>query len=415
MQTHDQFEQICALAACGDIGIEESERLKAHLDGCVTCSGVFADLRQIHAEFLPAHKAFKVVGGAEADLKLRRAILERASRAGAQFSEAAQLCSQIKSVPLHAWSSRLWLSTAAAVLLVCIAIGPPMFERARRRFTWRNNVPAESEIALHASAVSKPQTVAPAELAQAKERISTLEKWLRESRATQAVLRADLQEAEGRENALQKGKSDSTQLIAGLNTQLETNRADRARIEAELKGVQASEATHAAITTVQQQEIRELNARLEQRDNSLDRERDLLSAGREIRDLIAARNLHIIDVYDTDGNGKTSRAFGRVFYTEGRSLVFYAYDLNSQQRDAAKYAFYVWGKRDGSPHDIKSLGKLSKDDQTQKRWVLTITNPKILAEIDSVFVTLEPADRLGTKPSGKPLLSAFLNSPPNHP
>jgi len=33
--------------------------------------------------------------------------------------------------------------------------------------------------------------------------------------------------------------------------------------------------------------------------------------------LVAARNLHIVDVYDADPSGKRQRAFGRVFYTEG--------------------------------------------------------------------------------------------------
>jgi hypothetical protein len=78
-------------------------------------------------------------------------------------------------------------------------------------------------------------------------------------------------------------------------------------------------------------------------------------------------------------------------------------------------AFYVWGKRDGAPQNVKSLGRMSKDDQAQKRWALAITDPNVLAEIDSVFVTLEPADNGAKGPSGKPLLSAFLGSPANHP
>jgi hypothetical protein len=120
-------------------------------------------------------------------------------------------------------------------------------------------------------------------------------------------------------------------------------------------------------------------------------------------------------VYDTDGHGKTSRAFGRVFYTEGKSLVFYAYDLSPQHPENSKYAFYVWGKRDGAPQMAKNLGALTKEDQAQKRWVLTITDPKVLAEIDSVFVTLEPTGQAGARPSGKRLLTAFLNTAANHP
>src|SRR4029077_2572333 len=133
--------------------------------------------------------------------------------------------------------------------------------------------------------------------------------------------------------------------------------------------------------------------------------------------LISARNLHIIDVYDTDNRGKTTRPFGRVFYTEGKSLVFYAYDLAPGHSEAGTYAFYVWGKKDGDPHLVRNLGPFATDDKAQKRWVLTITDPKALAEIDSVFVTLEPANqkRVGQPPSGKRLLSAFLGTPANHP
>src|SRR5260370_34462599 len=137
--------------------------------------------------------------------------------------------------------------------------------------------------------------------------------------------------------------------------------------------------------------MKNLNARLTQQSASIEGERQLSSVGRDIRDLIAARNLHIIDVYDTDSRGKTTRAFGRVFYTEGKSLIFYAYDLSLGHTDAGTYAFYVWGKKDGDPHLLRNLGPFAKDDRAQKRWVLTITDPRVLAEIDSVIITLQPA------------------------
>ena len=140
-----------------------------------------------------------------------------------------------------------------------------------------------------------------------------------------------------------------------------------------------------------------------------------MAAGREIRDLIAARNLHIIDVYDTNGEGKMQKAFGRVFYTEGKSLVFYAYDLGTHRGATEKYAYYAWGKRDANERGIRKLGIFYNDDQIQKRWVLQITDPHVLSEIDSVFITLEPTDKPGLHPSGKKLLSAYLGSPANHP
>jgi hypothetical protein len=224
-----------------------------------------------------------------------------------------------------------------------------------------------------------------------------------------------MEAAEHRADALGQSSADANRLVVELRQQLDAAHTAQAKTEVEFADLRSVQGTNEAVTLVQEQEIQALNQKLREQSASVEREGQLLSAGREIRDLIAARDLHIIDVYDTDAHGKTSRAFGRVFYTEGKSLVFYAYDLSPQHPENSKYAFYVWGKRDGTPRMTKNLGALAKDDQAQKRWVLTITDPRVLAEIDSVFVTLEPTGRVRERPSGKSLLTAFLGTAPNHP
>jgi hypothetical protein len=67
---------------------------------------------------------------------------------------------------------------------------------------------------------------------------------------------------------------------------------------------------------------------LEARNKTIDEQQELLAHDRDIRELIGARDLYIAEVYDVDGNGKIRKPFGRVFYTRGKSLVFYAYDLD---------------------------------------------------------------------------------------
>jgi hypothetical protein len=254
------------------------------------------------------------------------------------------------------------------------------------------------------------------EASQLRDGKAALEEALRSSQAEQAVLRKQLDEEQHRSITLVQDKIESARAIAELQQQLELSRANQTKVEIELAKLQSVQGTSEAVTIAQQQEIVSLNEKLADQSTSIDRERQLLSAGRDIRDLISARNLHIIDVYDTDSRGKTTRAFGRVFYTEGKSLVFYAYDLASGHAEAGTYAFYVWGKKDGDAHLLRNLGPFAKDDQAQKRWVLTITDPRVLAEIDSVFVTLEPSDqKKAGRPSGKRLLSAFLGTPANHP
>src|SRR5262249_21971972 len=150
-----------------------------------------------------------------------------------------------------------------------------------------------------------------------------------------------------------QNSDNARRTIGDLREQLDAAHAAQVKTEAELTNLRSERSTNEAVALLQEREIQALNQKIVQQSSSVDRERELLSAGREIRDLIAARNLHIIDVYDTDSHGKTRRAFGRVFYTEGKSLVFYAYDLSDQHPENNKYAFYVWGKRDSVPKMAK--------------------------------------------------------------
>jgi hypothetical protein len=162
-------------------------------------------------------------------------------------------------------------------------------------------------------------------------------------------------------------------------------------------------------------EVHDLSEKANTQSASLDRERDLLSHGREIRDIIGARNLHIIDVYDTGSEGETKKPFARAFYTEGKSLVYYAYDLPQRRVDEGKFSYVAWGQSNGNKQSIKKIGILFHDDQTQRRWSLNFADPKVLSEIDSVFITLERNDEDLAQPRGKRLLTAFLATAPNHP
>ena len=60
--------------------------------------------------------------------------------------------------------------------------------------------------------------------------------------------------------------------------------------------------------------------------------------------------------------GRTSKSSGRIFYTEGKSLIFYAYDLDDKPVVDAKYSYQAWGERLGQPASVKSLSVLYVDD-----------------------------------------------------
>jgi hypothetical protein len=127
------------------------------------------------------------------------------------------------------------------------------------------------------------------------------------------------------------------------------------------------------------------------------------------RYLMAACNLHIVDVFDTNGRGNTSSAFGRIFFfTENQQLIFNAYDLNESRLRDAKYSYHIWRQKEGPGQRARSLGIFYSDDKSQRRWAFKYDDPKVLSEIDSVFVTLEPSDSNHDGPCGQKLLYAYL-------
>jgi anti-sigma-K factor RskA len=79
----------------------------------------------------------------------------------------------------------------------------------------------------------------------------------------------------------------------------------------------------------------------------------------------------------------------------------------------AKRGFQVWAVPEASKNSSRSLGWLRVDAKAQGRWVLKVENPELVKQINSVFVTLEPAAG-GKQPSGPKMLYAYLGAA-NHP
>jgi hypothetical protein len=218
--------------------------------------------------------------------------------------------------------------------------------------------------------------------------------------AGQSALQDQLNQRNVQIDSLQSQAQGDTQSSADLRTQV-------AQLQQRIIDGQAALAAN-------ELRVRDLNDQLTTQNASLDRERQMLTAGRDVRDLMGARNLHIIDVHDANGAGNNRKSFGRVFYTEGKSLIFYAFDLDDKKVLNANYTFEAWGERLGQPSSVKSLGVLYVDDKTQRRWSLKVEDPQQLSEINSVFVTPEPRKGEGDKPHGEKILYAFLGEA-NHP
>jgi hypothetical protein len=200
---------------------------------------------------------------------------------------------------------------------------------------------------------------------------------------------------------------------AQLLDQLKGREALLEDAKTELARITETRAQDQSSAVGQQVRINQLSEQLRVAKADLDLERQLAQAGKDVRDLMGARQLHVVDVRDTDPSGMASKAFGRVFLTEGKSLIFYAFDLNENRVANARHTFEVWGQKEGKTSSTKSLGFLYADDKTTRRWALKVENPELVKEIDTVFVTVEPSGG-ATKPTGQRMLYAYLGEA-NHP
>ena len=88
--------------------------------------------------------------------------------------------------------------------------------------------------------------------------------------------------------------------------------------------------------------------------------------GKDIPELVAARQLHAIDVRDTDPNGNPSKSVWTRFSNRtGQSFTFYAFDLSDNRVLNAKPGFQVWAVPEGGKNSARSLGMLHVDPKAQ--------------------------------------------------
>jgi hypothetical protein len=202
----------------------------------------------------------------------------------------------------------------------------------------------------------------------------------------------------------------------GLMVQLRQAEQSYRDLQAELVSLRAEHERALLNTAALQSKVDDLAAANRDQERRLDDDEWFLASDRDIRELMGARKLYITDVFDVDSGSRTRKPYGRVFYTQNKSLISYAFDLDHQAGVKNASIFQVGGRKDAEPNEAHamSLGILYLDSESNRRWVLRLDDAKQLAEINAVFVTVEP--HVGNpKPTGKPFLYALLRKEANHP
>jgi hypothetical protein len=428
MVRHEHFEEICAAASVGQATGEELIEFERHASECPQCTQAYFNYLKVAAQQFVNAKQDPTISPQEieecidSDLFVRR-FLDRAEREGITFSPEVDETVKIPAPIPFSFSRIAWWSMPAAALTAVV-----LFAVAASAGYWYWKSPTNGALRAQESQRGEvPKTHA--QLANADPRVAELTDANLKLQAEIEQLKGDLRNVNEQlvasEVDLKSTYQDRRMLALGRD-------ALEARLEAAQKGLATSQglaanaqqeaaAQHQRATDIEatliaeQVKLHDLEDGLKEKAAALDQERQLLSLGHDVTDLMGARNLHIVDVVDTDGRGKARPAFGRVFFTEGKSLIFYAYDLNEAKIQKANYQYQVWAKKEGPDRHAQRLGIFYSDDKAQRRWVFKCDDPKILREIDSVFVTFGRPDGSPTHPEGSSLMYAYLRGQPNHP
>jgi hypothetical protein len=313
----------------------------------------------------------------------------------------------------------VWMPFAAAVLLT-VALGIYAYQAGQRRTSPAVRVtsaPADGNVnvleqklsdAGHEREVLKAQLDERDRMVQQLQRqIADESAALSEAKSAQANLERSLQDAVNEKQQMAQQQSSSSQSLDAAEASLKKMQADLDSVRQQRDEDQLQAGSLEA-------QIKDLNGQLRQSQQMAGKQEDLLAEDRDIRDLMGARDLYIAEVYDVARDGATQKPYGRVFYTKGKSLVFYAYDLDQQSGVKDASTFQAWGQDGPERQQVLSLGIFYQDSVAKKRWVLKFDDPHALEQINAVFVTVEPHGG-SHKPSGKPLLFASLRIEPNHP
>lgn len=418
---HGKFEELCALAQAGALGIEERLDLEQHLRKCERCRGI----RKIYAEIGQAGMAFLVANeplAQEAERWDNRAARQRLLSA-VQDQTPRKVVSMKAGSPRQSKgpANRGWTIASLAACLAIMAVLGAYRLGERQDAASQAQSPVATSVQHGASTEEQPSAGL---LASQAAQISRLQQQVLTYQQEISRLRSATTSAEDQFKGLGTMYAEEE----AANRQLAEERDKLARrldeeesayhaLQADFVNLKAEHSRTLLRAASLESDMTKMTSATRDQERRLKDNEQYLTADRDIRELMGARKLYIADVFDVDSVSHTRKPFGRVFYTQNKSLVFYAFDLDHQPGIKNANVFQVWGQRDSDPNRDShpmNLGILYMDSESNRRWVLRSDDPKQLAEIDAVFVTVEPQGG-SQKPTGKPLLYALLRKEANHP
>ncbi len=436
---HDEFLELCAASTSGELTDDEQKRLQEHLAICASCRGALRQYESIVSDVIPAiaageepqHGQPAETWSQEQQKQAEKALFDRLAREekhppGETGKRNGSSIFPHRLLPFSSESTwrNVWLLYAAGILLFCALsffayrVGmhqaADMAKRPQPQPTKEEAAPAQASLEEQLSDAGHDHAVVNAGIAQRDRMIADLRRQLTHQSAEISEMKAAQNQLESNLRAGDASRQDLGQQKNELAERLESAQSNSRSLQEKLDSLAQQSAQDAARAEASQTKVSDLTRELQEQQGALEQRDELLAHDRDIRELMGARDLYIAEIYDVAGTGETKKPYGRVFYTRGKSLIFYAYDLDQQTELKRASTFQAWGRRGPDRQQAINLGVFYEDNATRKRWILKCDDPKTLAQIDAVFVTVEPNGG-SHKPSSKPLLFAYLKVNPNHP
>jgi predicted nucleic acid-binding Zn-ribbon protein len=437
MESHDEFRELCAIATSGELSEQEQRKLREHLTGCPECRQALREFEavvdvgvpllasQLSAEHSERSASTQPMVPKSNDIE--ESVVATPSWVGMDGaglgSDAAEpgfvFAQRNRSARKQMNWNYVWFSFAACVLLT-IALGFYAYRVGKTHIVnVAHTVPVGEDPQIEAlerqiSDVGRERESLRLQLAQRDKAITDLKREIQEQsvslnemKVAQADFAKSIQNDEAEKQRVAQAQSELSQKLDGAQASL-----TKAQSELGVVSQQRSEVEMRARSLEAQ--IRDLSGELRESELTIGKQEELLAHDRDVRELMGARDLYIAEIYNVAGDGVTQKPYGRVFYTKGKSLIFYAYDLDQQASFKNARTFQAWGQRGPDRRQALNLGIFYQDNAAKKRWVLKFDDPKTLEQIDAVFVTVEPNGGSAT-PSGSPLLFTYLKIEANHP
>ncbi|HVI11033.1 MAG TPA: hypothetical protein VND65_22300, partial [Candidatus Binatia bacterium] len=259
----------------------------------------------------------------------------------------------------------VWMLYAAGILLFCALsfFAYRVGSNRTRQITQSSPSLANNQSSLEEqlSDAGHDRAVANAEIAGRDKLIAQL----RRQMARQAAEINQLRTAEARlEDDLRAGdrsREDLSSQKAELAQKLESAQNNSQTLQDKLASLAQQSEQDTAHAQASEAKVNQLTRQLERRQAEVDERDQMLAKDRDIRDVMGARDLYIAEIYDVAGTGETKKPYGRIFYTRGKSLIFYAYDLDQQAGLKQVSTFQAWGRRGPDRQQALSLGIFYED------------------------------------------------------